>query len=78
MDFERAHRLAVDFGRENNLRYVDLYPEIRAAAARGVGVYYGRDMHWNSEGHALVAGVIERWMRDHCGWLRLPARDCGQ
>jgi hypothetical protein len=64
-DTTLADRLRA-FARGENMVFVNLLPVLRAR--RDDGLYFPRDGHWNSAGHAVVAdavaGALERAARD--------------
>jgi lysophospholipase L1-like esterase len=64
-DTTLADRLR-DFARGENMVFVNLLPVLRAR--RDDGLYFPKDGHWNSAGHAVVAdavaGALERAARD--------------
>lgn len=76
IDFERAHALAEAFLHETEMAYIDLYPSLRNAVAKGEHPYLDRDMHWNGLGHRIVARAIEHWLVAHCRTLQLPIAKC--
>jgi lysophospholipase L1-like esterase len=48
----------VDFGKENNIAVLDLFPEFREHAKNGEQLYFKMDGHWNANGHKLAAELI--------------------
>lgn len=52
----------VAFAVAQNIRYVDLRPEFRAAAARDDLLYLPYDLHWNPDGNRYAAYVIDEWL----------------
>ena len=76
LNFDRTHELAEAYFRESGIRFIDLYPILRSAIAKGDLPYFRRDMHWNSLGHEIVAEAIQRWLVDHCAELSLPLVRC--
>jgi hypothetical protein len=64
-DTTLADRLRA-FARDENMVFVNLLPVLRAR--RDDGLYFPKDGHWNSAGHAVVAdavvGALERAARD--------------
>jgi len=48
------------WGAAEGVEVIDLLPDFRAAAEGGARLYLEHDGHWNREGHALGAEVVER------------------
>jgi hypothetical protein len=48
---------------EGKLHCLDLTPVFRAEAAKGQQLYFPVDIHWNAQGHALAAQVVEEFLR---------------
>jgi len=41
----------------------DLTPRLKNAAARGKSLYYAEDLHWNAEGHRVVAESLSTFIK---------------
>lgn len=73
----RPQRLLEEFLLSSGLSYINLLPEMsKGVGGEGTGAYLANDMHWNEEGHARVAGVIEDWVMKHCSALGVPIAGC--
>jgi hypothetical protein len=59
---EKRLRMAVS-GISKGIIYVDLTPDLKAAAARGELVYFRDDTHWTERGNAVAARTIDRAIR---------------
>jgi hypothetical protein len=46
------------------LHCLDLTPVFRTEAQKGKQLYFPIDIHWNVAGHALVAQVVENYLRE--------------
>jgi hypothetical protein len=47
-----------DWAQANGIEYLDLTRPFRAAVATGKPLYFDKDIHFNPEGHAIVANTI--------------------
>jgi hypothetical protein len=62
-DQEAPNRRLSEIARRTDVRWFDLLPTIRAAAAE-TALYYPEDGHWTVEGHAVGAGALAGYLRD--------------
>jgi hypothetical protein len=59
MDWDLSDKQLLDWGRQQQVPILDLFPPFRAAqAAGGPPLYYLFDGHWTTAGHALAARII--------------------
>lgn len=52
------NRALFDFGKNNNIAILDLFPEFREHVKNGEQLYFKIDGHWNANGHKLAAELI--------------------
>ena len=62
-DFDAPERTMQDLCRLAGVRYVDLVPDLRAAARSDPYLYYRRNLHWTPAGHRVVAATLARALR---------------
>jgi len=62
-DLDKPQQILAAFANESGIPLIDLLPPLRAARASGGPVYFDRDTHWNSRGHAVAADEILRQLR---------------
>lgn len=50
--------------RDNDIRFIDLLPELKKSANLGRKLYFTHDGHWNKKGNSLVASIIYDVLKD--------------
>jgi len=59
-DFDAPGRAMQDLCRLAGVRYVDLLPDLRAAARTDPYLYFRSNLHWTPAGHRVVAATLAR------------------
>lgn len=76
-DFDRKW---LELGKSRGLNFIDLWPALNTAQARGAGVFFDHDIHLTSYGHAAVAETLAQNLPNYfypedCLYPRDPAGD---
>ena len=65
-DVKKPERILKEFLETNNIDYLLLRPKFEEYSGKtGKDLYLYDGLHWNSDGHALVAQLIYRKLRDY-------------
>ncbi|MCW7071387.1 MAG: SGNH/GDSL hydrolase family protein [Methanophagales archaeon] len=57
-NLSKPNDILVEFGKENNIHVLDLFPEFRKHIESGEQLYFYKDGHWNPTGHKYAAELI--------------------
>ncbi len=65
-EFERTlpNDKLMNFAKENNLRMIDLYPELKTASEKGKALYNAYEQHWTTEGNEEVANILLNYIKN--------------
>ena len=58
------NELMAGFCRREGIELVDVTPDLAAAAAQGLNVYFPDDSHWNARGHQVAAERLARFLAE--------------
>jgi hypothetical protein len=61
VDYDRPNQKLIDFLVENKIAYIDLTPELKAAILKK-NLYIPDDIHFNKEGHKIIADRLFLWL----------------
>lgn len=59
-DLDKPQRILAEYAAASGIPLIDLLPVLRAARDTGGPLYFRRDIHWTSRGHAVAADEILR------------------
>jgi len=59
-DFDQPDRMMQEICKAAGVKYVDLLPDLRAAAGSDPYLYYRWNLHWTAAGHRVVAKTLAR------------------
>jgi hypothetical protein len=57
-DFDAPNRRLADIAERRGLAYLDIRPAMREQASNGPRLFFQKDVHWTSTGHAVVARAL--------------------
>jgi lysophospholipase L1-like esterase len=77
-DVDAPIRRLRDFLESKGLPYLDLQRPMRARVDAGERLYFERDSHFDSRGHAALADAIGAWLEQRCQEFGLPVAGCGR
>lgn len=62
LDFAKPQRLFAEYFKAKGIAYIDLLPEIRAAAETDEHLYYSKDSHFTPSGYDVAGRTIARYL----------------
>ncbi|MCP4264429.1 MAG: hypothetical protein GY777_02440 [Candidatus Brocadiaceae bacterium] len=68
-DLEKPNRKLSKLCDNIKIDYLDLLPVMRKEVSKGNKLYFGRDVHWNADGHSFAAKEIYDDMKGR-GWIK--------